>query len=224
MIFRGFISFLIWTGYVAVYAFTARLVHVGGARSNAIACDGDLKGGSRWALYAKKRRSRAKAKSASKAKDMTQATATGTAVADTKAENAASSPLSVANPILGQGTIGGEPFVVPDLSSVQKTDSKLDPLAGTSAAKKKAYDEESNGLERFITKMTAPTPKGQEPEAVKLVKQITWVSVIMLVLIEIYVSVKVGGAPFDPSKATLPTLPDFKAFTGGAGPPTLTPP
>jgi hypothetical protein len=107
---------------------------------------------------------------------------------------------------------------------VQKSDSKLDPLSGTSAAKKKAYDEESNGVERFFTKMTAPTPKGQEPESVKLVKQITWVAVIMLVLTEIYVSLKVGGAPFDPSKATLPSLPNFKAFTGGAGPPTLTPP
>jgi hypothetical protein len=122
---------------------------------------------------------------------------------------------------LGKETINGESFVVPDLTSLQKSDSRLDPLAGTASAKKKAYGEEASGVERWMEKMTAPTPKGQEPEAVKLVKQITWGAVIVLVLVEIFVSVKVGGAPFDPSKASLPSLPNFKMFTGGAGPPTL---
>lgn len=41
--------------------------------------------------------------------------------------------------------------------------------------------------------MTAPTPKGEEPVAVKYVKSITWLAVIILVAIEIFVSIKTGG-------------------------------
>lgn len=157
-----------------------------------------------FALSAKKRRSRAKAQIKTPQKD--------TKVID-YVEN-----LRKSDEIFGQGVIGGDPFVVPDL---QKTDSKLQPLSGTAEAKKQAFEKEANGIERFIDRITAPTPKGQEPEAVKLVKQITWGAVIVLVLIEIYVSVKVGGAPFDADKISvpsLPSLPNFKIFTGGAGP------
>ena len=186
-----------------------------GNEYGALSLSGDSEALRSMELHAKKRRSRVRAKTSSKPSGVVQ---------QDEGEGGVISKVVQEEPVLGQGTIGGETFVVPDLSAVQKSDSKLDPLAGTSAAKKKAYDEESNGLERFVQKMTAPTPKGQEPESVKLVKQITWVAVILLVLVEILVSVKVGGAPFDPSKVTLPSLPDFKAFTGGAGPPQLTPP
>ena len=50
--------------------------------------------------------------------------------------------------------------MVPDL---QMTDSKLQPLSGTAEAKKQAFDEGTNNFERFINRMTAPTPKGKEP-------------------------------------------------------------
>lgn len=153
------------------------------------------------ALFAKKRRSRAKAQIKTPQKVESEA------------------PLSMeSDQFFAKGTIGGEPFAVPDL---QKADSKLQPLSGTAEAKKQAFEEGSNGFERFIDRMSAPTPKGKEPEDVKLVKQITWGAVLVLVLIEIYVSVKVGGAPFDLNKIStpsLPSLPNFKAFTGGAGP------
>ena len=59
---------------------------------------------------------------------------------------------------------------------------------------------------------SAPTPAGEEPKLVKVAKNITWGAVLILVLIELFVSVKVGGMPFDTSKSTgigLP-LPDFK--------------
>ena len=216
-----FITALIFSTTVAVQAFKSAnrwsIIKQGSMTIN----DYD-RGFPSLALYAKKRRSRAtsRAKASSKPKPATL----DSLQQQDKQNREESSTRFPKEAILGQTTIGGETVVVRDLSSVQKSDSKLDPLAGTSAAKKKAYEEESNDFERFIKKMTAPTPKGQEPEAVKLVKQITWGAVIVLVLIEIYVSVKVGGAPFDPSKATLPSLPDFKAFTGGAGPPELTPP
>ena len=166
------------------------------------------------ALLAKKRRSRAKAGSGA------AKTKTTDSVIRPRAD--ATTPATERQQIFGKETINnGGSFVVPDLTSLQKSDSRLDPLAGTASAKKKAYEEEASGVERWMEKMTAPTPKGQEPEAVKLVKQITWGAVIVLVLVEIFVSVKVGGAPFDPSKASLPSLPNFKMFTGGAGPPTL---
>jgi hypothetical protein len=36
---------------------------------------------------------------------------------------------------------------------------------------------------------------------------VTWGAVLVLVLIEIFVSIKVGGMPFDIGKVTLPKLP-----------------
>lgn len=50
---------------------------------------------------------------------------------------------------------------------------------------------------------------GQEPKAIQLIKSVTWFSVILLVLVEIIVSIKVGGMPFDLGKVTLPEVPSF---------------
>jgi len=97
-------------------------------------------------------------------------------------------------------------------------DSKLSPLKGTIDARIAEFENKS-GLERAIAEYTAPTPAGTEPKTVKLMKQVTWVAVILLVLTEIVVSVKVGGAPFDLGKVSVPSLPNFGMFTGGAGPP-----
>lgn len=90
-------------------------------------------------------------------------------------------------------------------------ESKLAPMSGTAQEKRESYLNEKSGLERFIDDMTAPTPAGQEPKMIKYAKNVTWLAVGVLVLIEIYVSVKVGGMPFDSSKATsaLPFLPDM---------------
>ena len=165
-----------------------------------------------FVLYAKKRRSRAKSSS--------QQIKTTPPPVLKSPDGSATAPPMASDKVFAQGTIGGEPFVVPNLD-LQKTDSKLTPLSGTAEAKKQAFEEGTNGVERFLDRMTAPTPKGKEPEAVKLMKQITWGAVIVCVLIEIYVSVKVGGAPFDIDKIStpsLPSLPTFKMFTGGAGP------
>ena len=112
---------------------------------------------------------------------------------------------------------------------ISKEDSKLRPLTGTAQYKKQAYDDEMNPVARYFEELTAPTPQGQEPKAVKLVKQITWVSVIGLVLIEIYVSIKTGGAPFDLEKADLlkfkvPSFGGFGFLTGGASGGTPVPP
>ena len=66
---------------------------------------------------------------------------------------------------------------------------------------------ELDAVERFIDEMTAPTPPGQEPKSVSLVKSITWFAVIVLVLLEIVVSVKSGGLPFELSKVQLTPSP-----------------
>lgn len=41
---------------------------------------------------------------------------------------------------------------------------------------------------------------GQEPKIVQTAKTVTWIAVLLLVILEIVVSVKVGGMPFDFSK------------------------
>jgi hypothetical protein len=70
---------------------------------------------------------------------------------------------------------------------------------------------------RFLDDITKPTPKGEEPTAIKYVKTVTWGAVLVLVLIEIFVSLKVGGAPFkvDLSGIKLPEIPSWgpQAFT-----------
>ena len=112
------------------------------------------------------------------------------------------------------------------MNGLSKTDSKLPALSGTAQAAKEEYEgNDSNPFSNFIAEYTKPTPVGQEPKTVQTIKQITWGAVIVLVLIEIYVSIKIGGSPIDPSKISVPSLPlpdvsGFKFFTGGAGPPT----
>ena len=56
-------------------------------------------------------------------------------------------------------------------------------------------------FERFIDDVTAPTEKGTEPKAIQYIKSITWVAVLLLVLVEIFISIKTGGEP--PSKAAM---------------------
>ena len=86
---------------------------------------------------------------------------------------------------------------------------------------RRAEYQEKSGLQRNVEQLLAPTPVGEEPKIVQLAKAVTWGAVILLVVLEIVVSVKVGGAPFDFSKAStggtpttetnqmnLPPLPD----------------
>lgn len=90
--------------------------------------------------------------------------------------------------------------------------SKLQPLAGTPEAMQQDYLQGKSGAERYLEELLAPTPAGQEPKLVKLMKTITWGAVIVLVLLEIFVSIKVGGAPFDLSKVSLPALPSLPSL------------
>jgi hypothetical protein len=63
-----------------------------------------------------------------------------------------------------------------------------------------------DAVERFFEDLLAPTPVGEEPKAVKAAKAVTWFAVIVLVVIEIGVSIKTGGMPFDGDRqAGLPT-------------------
>ena len=67
----------------------------------------------------------------------------------------------------------------------------------------------AGGVQRYLDDLLAPTPPGQEPKSIILIKSITWFAVIVLVLIELFVSVKVGGMPFELGKVSLPSLPSF---------------
>jgi len=89
-----------------------------------------------------------------------------------------------------------------DLLKRNLADSKLPPLAGSVAEKQATYNEK-NVVQRYAEDLLAPTPVGEEPKLVKLAKTITWASVLILVLVEIVVSIKVGGMPFDMSKSTM---------------------
>ena len=162
-------------------------------------------------------------------------------------------------------------------SSSQQSDqrqSKLNPLSGTAQDRQKQFQEKPF-VERTFGEYLAPTPEGEEPKLIKLMKQITWGAVIVLVrlfvysspclsyhgrmilakvktsaslftrnissslsphllisllfifpsattlltqvLLEIVVSLKVGGAPFDLSKATVPSLPSLPSIQGFFG-------
>ena len=81
------------------------------------------------------------------------------------------------------------------LSCLINTPSQLAPLKSTAAEKQRKYEEKS-AIQRQLEDLLAPTPAGQDPKLAVLAKQVTWVAVIVLVLIEIFVSVKTGGMPF----------------------------
>lgn len=98
--------------------------------------------------------------------------------------------------------------------------SKLPPLTGTFQSKMAEYEKKS-WFDKTVGEYTAPTPAGEEPKLVKTMKSITWIAVLILVLTEIVVSLKVGGAPFQLESVKLPDLNVMKMFTGGAGPPPL---
>ena len=89
--------------------------------------------------------------------------------------------------------------MTPTSSSIGREASKLPPLAGTLEERRAQYEEKS-GLQRNVEQLLAPTPVGQEPKIVQFAKAVTWGAVILLVVLEIVVSIKVGGAPFDFSK------------------------
>lgn len=82
-----------------------------------------------------------------------------------------------------------------------KIESRLSPIVGTAAAKQAAI-QEKGVLKTQIDELLAPTPAGKEPKIIQLAKNITWFSVIVLVLIEIFVSIKTGGAPFKVNEGT----------------------
>jgi len=107
-----------------------------------------------------------------------------------------------------------------ELSKLNSRSSKLTPLTGTIQSKVAEY-ESKNWLERTVGEYAAPTPVGQEPKLFKTMKTITWGAVLLLVLTEIVVSLKVGGAPFKFGEIQLPSLPSMPMLTGGAGPPQL---
>jgi len=77
--------------------------------------------------------------------------------------------------------------------------SVLPPLSGTLAERQAAYDEISPVM-RFWKEQTDPTPAGQEPNSIQLAKKCAWAGVLSLALIELVVSVKVGGMPFEIQK------------------------
>lgn len=87
--------------------------------------------------------------------------------------------------------------------------SKLPPLQGTASAKQLEASKKS-----YIEELFEPTPAGKEPKLVSLMKTVTWGAVLVLVLIEIFVSLKEGGAPFDIGKVSLPTLPSLPWLNG----------
>jgi len=137
-------------------------------------------------------------------------------------------------------TISGfdESFITNRLS-----DSKLPPLRGTVQEKQSLYNQKSkttseyhhllfaiyslavcmpvyaDAVQRYIDEVLAPTPVGQEPKLSQLAKTITWVAVLLLVLTEIFVSIKVGGMPFDLSgNGQLIKPPDTPAISIPTGP------
>eukprot|EP01038_Epipyxis_sp_PR26KG_P016899 gene16899-23189_t len=74
--------------------------------------------------------------------------------------------------------------------------SKLPPIKGTNEELKSKYNEK-NFIEKNFGDYLSPTPTGQEPKLIQGIKTVTWAAVLILVLVEIFVSVKVGGMPFD---------------------------
>ena len=106
-----------------------------------------------------------------------------------------------------------------DLRSLTPAASKLTPLTGTPQFKAAEY-EKKGWIEKTVGEYTAPTPMGEEPKLVKTMKTITWIAVLLLVLTEIFVSIKVGGGPFKFGEVSLPEVsPAMEMLTGGAGPP-----
>lgn len=104
--------------------------------------------------------------------------------------------------------------------------SKLPPLAGAPASGESQLSMLSlllllfncnflipyiatDSVQRYLSELLAPTPTGQEPKLVELAKTVTWGCVILLVLVEIVVSVKVGGLPFQSSSPPPPSLSDI---------------
>ena len=52
-----------------------------------------------------------------------------------------------------------------------------------------------------------PPASGQEPKLVSTMKTVTWVAVLLLVIVEIIVSLKVGGSPFNVGQVGAPPPP-----------------
>ena len=138
---------------------------------------------------------------------------------DSSSVPSSSSSMPLSSSPISKGTV----FMLDDKLPVLPTDaapktakpsSKLPPLTGSLEARQANFNEKS-GVERALEEYLAPTPAGKEPKFFQLMKTITWGAVILLVLTEIVVSLKVGGAPFDLGKVSLPSLPKFSLFDIG---------
>lgn len=101
-------------------------------------------------------------------------------------------------------------------SRLAPKDSKLPPMSGTSLEAQAKY-KDKGFIQNAYDEYFAPTAAGQEPKLVKAAKTVTWVSVLLLVIVEIVVSVKVGGLPFEFGKVSLPTLPNIPGLFNGNG-------
>jgi len=164
-----------------------------------------------WALEARRRKV-TKARVESSPQPSTPST-------NALASSAIASSASADNPTVGR-VLDVNSFGTADFASLNSRDSKLSPLTGSNQAKIAEF-ENKNWFDRNIAEYTAPTPTGQEPKLVKLAKNITWGAVLLLVLTEIFVSLKVGGAPFKFGEVKMPEMPSMKIFSGGAGPPEM---
>ena len=98
-----------------------------------------------------------------------------------------------------------------DVSVINSAKSKLTPVRGTTADIQSEFQEKS-AIMRYLEDLSKPsTVPGEEPKSVQLIKAVTWFGVIALVLVEIFVSIKTGGAPppgstTTNSAASFPTL------------------
>ena len=104
-----------------------------------------------------------------------------------------------------------------DLSTAK---SKLTPVRGTTADIQSEFQEKS-AIMRYLEDLSKPsTVPGEEPKSVQLIKAVTWFGVIALVLVEIFVSIKTGGAPPPGSAvnsaASFPTLDQLSYPSEGA--------
>jgi hypothetical protein len=164
-----------------------------------------------WALEARRRKVTKARVESSPPPPLPSTQSTNAALAATSA--------SANKPTVGR-VLDVNSFGTADLASLNSRDSKLSPLTGSNQAKIAEFENKS-WFDRNIAEYTAPTPTGQEPKLVKLAKNITWGAVLLLVLTEIFVSLKVGGAPFKFGEVKLPEMSIMKIFTGGSGPPEI---
>lgn len=62
-----------------------------------------------------------------------------------------------------------------------------------------------------VQEYLAPTPVGETPKILELVKSITWTGVAILVVLELFAAVRMGSLPFDAQRAVPP--PDLRSIS-----------